>query len=290
MLTNFNRDMELVDGLETDYLKLLYYDLSPISCDYKSYEYSRLCTIIEGCKHVTVDKGKEFTYKPGQFILLPPHSNIHMDIDVPTKALVFELNDKLLKTVTGKISIDMDADYDSLSQNRFFLGNIQEKLGQCLNQITEICTSSDKNKKFLLDLHAQELMYYLIQIKGVQQIINMEHDNPIHKSIKFIQENYRQPISVSQLAYDVNMSETNFCNSFKKVMGITPKEYITNLKLTQAKDLLKNQNVTEVAFDLGYDNISHFIALFKNKYGITPKQYKSIGKVPVIYLSDKDSL
>lgn len=290
MLTNFNRDLELVNGLETDYLKLLYYDLSPISCDYKSYEYSRLCTIIEGCKHVTVDKKTKLTYKPGQFILLPPHSNIHMDIDVPTKALVFELNGSLLKKVTEKVSVDIDANYDTLNENRFFLGDTRGELGRCLNQLSEISIKPDKNKKFLLDLYAQELMYYLIQIKGVQQIINLEHDNPIHKSIKYIQDNFRQPISVSQLAYDVNMSETNFCNSFKKVMGITPKEYITNLKLTQAKYMLKNQNVTEVAFDLGYDNISHFIALFKNKYGITPKQFKSIGKVPVIYIAGEDSL
>jgi AraC-like DNA-binding protein len=72
----------------------------------------------------------------------------------------------------------------------------------------------------------------------------------------------------------------------KKVLllyGITPKEYITNQKLAQAKEMLKNQNVTEVAYDLGYENISHFIALFKAKYGITPKQYKSIGNVPVVY-------
>lgn len=141
----------------------------------------------------------------------------------------------------------------------------------------------DKNKEFLLDLYAQELVYNLFKIKGIQQVINLERVNPIHKSLKYIQDNIRQPISISQLASDQNMSETNFCNSFKKIVGITPKEYITNMKLTKAKDMLKNQNVTEVAFDLGYENISHFIALFKNKYGITPKQYKSIGEVPVVY-------
>lgn len=282
MLTDFNRNLELFDGLETNYLKLLYYDLSPMSCDYKSYEYSRLCTILEGAKHVSVNRDISFTYDPGQFILLPPHSNIHMDIGTPTKALVFELNDNLLKAVTEKISIGIDADYDSLKEDRFFRGNINEELGICLNRLASVSKIINKNKEFLLDLYAQELVYDLIQIKGIQQIINLEHDNPIHKALKYIKENVRQPISISQLAYGLNMSETNFCNSFKKVMGITPKEYITNLKLTQAKEMLKNQNVTEVAFDLGYENISHFIELFKNKYGITPKQYKSMGKAAVL--------
>lgn len=283
MLTNFNRNVEIVDGLETDYTKLLYYDLSPMNCDYKTYEYSRLCTIIEGCKHVSVNKDINFTYTPGQFILLPPHSNIHMDIDIPTKALVFELNDCLIKKVTEKISVDINADYDFLKEDRFFLGKINKEIGKCINKLTNVSANPDKNKEFLIDLFAQELVYYLVQIKGIQQIISFEHNNPIYKSIKYIQDNIRKPICISQMAYDLNMSETNFCNSFKKIIGITPKEYITSLKLTLAKDLLKNKNVTEVAYELGYENISYFISLFKNRYGITPKHYKSIGKVPVIY-------
>ena len=283
MLTDFNRELELVDGLETDYLKLLYYDLAPISCDYKSYEYSRLCTIIEGTKHVTVNKGIQFTYKPGQFMLLPPHSNVHMDIEVPTKALVFELNDSLVKKVSEKISVDISANYDSLQEDRFFCSNISSELGKCLDRLSDAAVKPDKNKEFLLNLYAQELVYYLIQIKGVQQIVNLEQNNPIHKSIQYIQSHITEPISISLLAYDLNMSEANFSNSFKKIMGVTPKEYITSLKLTKAKGMLKDQNVTEVAYDLGYDNISHFIAHFKNRYGITPKQFKSIGNAPVIY-------
>lgn len=283
MLTNFNRAVELVDGLETDYTKLLYYDLSPMDCDYKSYENTRLCTIIEGCKHVSINNDVHFTYNPGQFILLPPHSNVHMAIDIPTKALVIELNNSLLKKVTEKISIDIDANYNFLKEDRFFRGNLNNELGNCLNKLTNISAKSDRNKEFLIDLYAQELVYHLVQIKGIQQVINFEYDNPIYQSIKYIQDNIRQPISIKQLAYDLNMSEANYCNSFKKIVGITPKEYITNLKMTQAKYLLEIQNVTEVAYELGYENISHFIALFKHKYGITPKHYKSIGKTPVVY-------
>ena len=70
------------------------------------------------------------------------------------------------------------------------------------------------------------------------------------------------------------MSEANFCQYFKKVTGVTPKDYLTNIKLTRAKDMMKSGSVTEAAMDLGYENISYFISLFKEKYGITPKQYQ----------------
>lgn len=283
MLTDFNRDLELIKGLETDYLKILYYDLAPMIQDYKTYEYARLCTIVEGSIHVSVDKDIHFMQKPGQFILMPPYSIIHMDIDVPTKAFVIELKDKLLKSVTDKISLDIDTEFDSIKEGRIFLSQINEELIPCLNRLNDISINPDKNKEFLLDLHAQELVYHLIKIKGIQKVINLKHDHPIYKSIKYIQENLKNQISINKLANDVNMSESNFCNSFKKIIGMTPKEYITNLKLSKAKEMLKNQNVTEVAYDLGYDSISHFIAIFKNKYGMTPKQYKSIVNAPVIY-------
>lgn len=286
MLTDFNRSSELTDSMESNYLKLLYYDLPPMSCDYKSYEYSRLCTIIEGFEYASINKDTGFAYKPGQFILLPPYSNIHIDVYIPTKALVLELNNALFKKVLGKISIDMDTDYNSLKEYRFFLGSINDEIGDCLDKLLKVYVKNDKNNKFLLDLYAQELAYNLVQIKGVQQVINFEYNNPIHKSILYIQNNITKPISISQLAQDQNMSESKFSSLFKKMMGITPKEYITNFKMSLAKDMLSNQNVTEVAVNLGYDNISYFIALFKYKYGITPKQYKSIGQVPVVYHFD----
>lgn len=281
MLTDFNRDLELVDNLETDYLRLLYYDLSPMSDDYKSYENNRLCTILEGRKSVSVNEDTNFTYTPGQFILLPPQSTVHMDIDVPTKALVFELNDSLIKLAAEKISMDLDANYDELIENRFLLGNVNNDLSDCLININYISLASGKNKEFLLDLYAQELVYYLVKVKGIQQIINLEFNHPIYKALKYINDNIKRQISISQLAYDLNMSDTNFSNSFKKAMGVSPRVYITNLKLIQAKKMLRNRNVSEVANDLGFTDLSYFIAIFKSKYGITPKQYQLIGNSPI---------
>ena len=70
------------------------------------------------------------------------------------------------------------------------------------------------------------------------------------------------------------MSESSLCQYFKKVTGVTPNQYLTKIKLEKAQEMLKTASVTETAFNLGYQNISHFIMLFKNVYGITPKQYK----------------
>lgn len=223
---------------------------------------------------VSVNNGGEFTYNKDQFILLPPDSNIHMDIGVPTKALVFELNDSLVESVSEKVSIDYEIDLDSLVEEKLFRSQLNREIKDSLNKIAGMLSKSNKNLEFLLDLYAQELVYNLIQIKGAHQILDLEYDSPVHKAVKYMHENYALPISIKQISSDLNMSEVNFCQYFKKITGITPKEYLTNLKLSKAKEMIRHTNVTEAAFDLGYENISHFISLFKNKYGITPKQYQ----------------
>ncbi|MDV3427232.1 MAG: AraC family transcriptional regulator [Bacillota bacterium] len=277
MLTNFDRNLELADGLETDYLRILYYDFpEKFSSIYKSYEYNRLCTIVEGEKHISINGGSKFSYNTDQFILMPRNSNIFMDIDTPTKALVFELNDDLLKRVSEKISIDYEVNYNSIAEDKFFRNQLTNGIKDSLNKISSVLSEQNKNSEFLLDLYAQELVYGLLQIKGTQHILNFEPNNPVYKAIKYMQDNLESPLTIRQISSDLNMSEPGFCQYFKKVTGVSPKEYLTNLKLLKAKDMIKNSSITNVAFDLGYENISYFISLFKNKYGITPKQYKKI--------------
>jgi AraC-like DNA-binding protein len=276
MLSNFSRALELSDGLETDYLRILYYDFSEkYSSMYKSYEYNRLCTIIEGEKHVSVNGGDKVCYDSSQFILMPHNSKIYMDIYVPTKALVFELNDDLLKSVSERICFDCRTDYNALVKESFLKNQITQDIRDCLNKITFILSSHKKNGEFLLDLCAQELVYNLLQIKSTQHILVNELNNPVTIAIKYMQEHLDTHLSIKQISSELYMSESNFSQYFKKTTGVTPKEYLTDLKLEKARELILQANITEVAYNLGYENISHFITLFKNKYGVTPKQYKT---------------
>ena len=104
MLHNFTRELELSDRLETQYLRVLYYDLAGNYSDsYRSYEYARLCTIIDGEKHIKVNDAKRFTYSAGQYLLLPPQSHVQMTMGSPTHALVFELSDSLVENVARHI-------------------------------------------------------------------------------------------------------------------------------------------------------------------------------------------
>lgn len=278
MLFDFNRNMELMNRLETDYLRILCYDLpANFNGIYKTYEYSRICTILQGEKTISVNGiDKTFKYGTNQFLLLPPESNVHMQINQPTKAIVFELNTELIKRVKDQVSNDLSIDYKMTPQKGYYVEQQSAELKSILNKITSEFVGAKNETKFLIDLHAQELVYRLIQDKAINQILQCESNHPAHKAVRYMREHYTQPVSINQLAYDLNMSESNFCQYFKKVMSMTPNEYLLKIKLEEAVKMLEQKSVTETANSLGYENISYFISLFKKEYGLTPKQYQKL--------------
>lgn len=275
MIQNFSRHLEKLDRYETEHLRLLYYDLPNQYTDtYKSYEYVRLCTVIDGEKQVRINDGREFVYGKDQFVLLPAHSHVDMHMKTSTKALVLEMSGALIEKVGEQVQIEFDTNLTKMSAyNKTFLGENKSALKFDIDKIVNTYFSGEHNKSFLIDLYAQEMVYELLKMKGAYHILHGEKNHPIAIALAYIRENINKAITVKELSWVVNMSESNFSRQFKNVTGASPNEYIRNLKLLRAKDMLMFKNVTEVCYELGYENVSYFIRLFKNKYGCTPKQY-----------------
>ena len=72
------------------------------------------------------------------------------------------------------------------------------------------------------------------------------------------------------------MSRAKFFTKFKEIFGETPAKFIANLRINKAKELLQNGrfSIAEVAFQSGFENISHFVTSFKKEVGTTPGAYK----------------
>ena len=84
----------------------------------------------------------------------------------------------------------------------------------------------------------------------------------------------QQPLSVRDLARAVSMSESGFAHMFKATTGVSPLQFLKQLRLEQAsKLLLSGSNVSEAADKIGYTSQSHFIAEFKRYFGESPKAY-----------------
>ena len=101
----------------------------------------------------------------------------------------------------------------------------------------------------------------------------------LSKKIKFLIEDTSwqtlNKLSVENIAEQMAVSHSHLCALFKKETGVTVQEYIIDTKLNISKDILKTygKSFEEVAGLLGYSNYKTFAHAFKNKFGITPKQF-----------------
>jgi AraC-like DNA-binding protein len=273
MLQNFERYFEKNHEFETDYIKVLYYDLKKDYIGtYRSYDYNRVCTISEGIKNVRINNGESFEYTASEFILLPPNSSVEMIIKAETKAIVYEISDKLIDDTKEHLQNKYDLQVlieDSNHINPYNLQPIQFPIAR----INDLLMSKDQNKSFLIDLYSQELAYNLIKDRLIKETYHNELHDPISFTIHHLKKNLTENIAISEIASLLNMSASNLTSHFKKQTGFTPKEYYTLLKLKESREILKIKTVSEVCYELGFENISYFISIFKKCYGETPKQF-----------------
>ncbi len=98
----------------------------------------------------------------------------------------------------------------------------------------------------------------------------------VEKVDRYIAEHIGSPISVDDLADVLRCSKFYFLREFKKLVGITPYQYLMNKRLEQAKVLLSSpqSNIASVGLELGFNDQSHFTRAFKNQFGMTPRQYQ----------------
>ena len=100
----------------------------------------------------------------------------------------------------------------------------------------------------------------------------------IAKVCKYIELNYQEPIKLKETADLVNMSESAFSHFFKKKTNFTFIEYVTNLRIAHACQMLTetSHTVAEICYSCGFNNLSNFIRTFKKKKGNTPNEYRII--------------
>jgi AraC-like DNA-binding protein len=109
-----------------------------------------------------------------------------------------------------------------------------------------------------------------------QAIVRTSKSRRIAKVCDFIEKNYNNQISLKEIANIVNMSESAFSHFFKKKTNISFKDYLTNIRISQACQLLTKttHSIAEICFACGFNNLSNFIRIFKKKKGTTPSDYR----------------
>jgi len=112
-------------------------------------------------------------------------------------------------------------------------------------------------------------------IKIVESIGNEVPPN-ILKVIYFMNDHLGDRLSLVDMAKEAGLSRFHFCRHFKKFTGMTPIKFLCKLRLERAKILLSNpeKKISEIATEVGFDDLSNFIRHFKKYTGFTPGSYR----------------
>lgn len=137
----------------------------------------------------------------------------------------------------------------------------------------------DSDRQVLAPLYMQEMVYRVLQRDQYASLVRMAAQqmttNSIAAAMDYIAAHLSEPLTVTELAKQVSLSQSAFSRLFREATGQSPYQFVKEQRLTRARELLGQGRlgVTDVSRSVGYASLSHFIKEFRNRFGSTPGEY-----------------
>ncbi|MBO5214078.1 MAG: helix-turn-helix transcriptional regulator [Clostridia bacterium] len=230
---------------------------------------TELVAVRRGTLRLTLD-GSVVTLKEGQFILIPS-GTVHS-------------------------GIPSDCRYECAVFDRRAVLNIFK--GSCYLQVKQffltpaILPPSPALERWMNALEKQETGFEAEVLSAFYALISQWMKNPPNKlpalpcrksrlvpfeqAVLYLQEHYKEQITLKDIAKASELSEKYFGEYFKNLTGETPVQYLNKYRIEQSAEALKEdeKSVTEIALECGFNDLSYFIKTFRRHYGISPGAYR----------------
>jgi len=212
-----------------------------------------------------------FHLKPGDFIFIP------REILHKTDSETCLHNERILLSFGDEMFAGEAALFDELNRTKIIHipANKRYQVEELLYKIQAEYEREDIYHGILKKLYIQELIVLLCRLKYDFVPAKTESELLINSVAEFIRENFAQELTLAVLGKKFGLSASFLSRRFKEVSGMGINEYITNVRIHNAAQLLKQErlSVTEVAARCGYSDSNYFASVFKKIKGITPLKY-----------------
>lgn len=221
----------------------------------------------DGKAEITVS-AKVYTLNSGDAVIINPNE-IH--------------SGKMLSSYVSYICVQFSPFFFAPNENENTLPYFKHLISNDLNIVdifNRLQTECVYNQEYsqtaktglLYELTAYIMRNFLQTRSSYEKLISSKALSKLVKATDFISENANKKIKIKDVADAVNLSESRICHLFKKEMGRTVGEYITEVKLYNALILLETtkHSVSQIADMTGFNNLNYFIKVFKNYYKVTP--------------------
>ncbi|MDJ0703007.1 MAG: AraC family transcriptional regulator [Leptolyngbyaceae cyanobacterium MO_188.B28] len=253
----------------------------PDDSDTPSYNKHLLCFQFNpGTRQVTRIGNKEYDgpTKSGSVFLLPAYTPAFWHFETTDEALIFTIEPSLLH----RVALENDhpkADYLEL---RNILYTQDPKLARfAADFLHEMQTEGFGGKIYLESISNLFLIHLLRQYCTVEGKFKRYEGGlskyKLDKVLAYIHTYQSSDISLEAIAQQAGLSKYYFSQMFKQSIGVSPYQYVLQLRVEKAKTLLKQtqMSITDIALECGFANQSHLSRHFRMRMGVSPKMYRN---------------
>jgi len=159
-----------------------------------------------------------------------------------------------------------------------FYGNTKTQVGERLQNMFHMSTF-ERVIEFLkvLQILSTSKEYQMLNVEKVNLMVNKQDSDRINKIYKYVRKNFNmEEIPLQQMADLVNMTVPSFCRYFKKHTNKTFTQFVNEYRIVHATKLLHETDlpISEICFESGFNNFSHFNRHFKKVTDKSPSEYR----------------
>lgn len=261
------------------------------NCPCKNVEFNferyMITVMVSGHKTVVSEK-LNVEFFPGMLFI--PEKDTIQKVEIanasftnPTKCLVLDISPAFLETFYLEYQNNCrEYEVSELAlenkQSHFF-SNEQETINTFIKLYKNIRSSSSSADEMINTITLKELLSRLMLTEAKELLLkNFQEriqDRMVEKTINYIKLNFKNKITIDELAEISGAGKTKFFNAFKNEIGLTPVNYIMQERIHHAEKLMKTtNNMQSIAFHSGFNTYEHFYKSFKKIWGCSPKSYK----------------
>lgn len=229
--------------------------------------------VMQGTQRIEEDAGEIITVKPGEIGVI--RKGLYTVTDILPQGGNFRsyhifLSEHALREILATFDLTPEK---NLTEESFFKTPAPEIMEAYFNFLKSMPKVSSGYASKIYQLKVKEFFGFLLTKNPViaKQLASLI-DQPPRNLQAFMEQHFAKPLSISDYASLTNRSESSFRREFKLKYGVSPRKWIIKKRMEKAKTLLKASDVSvnDIAFEVGYENVSHFIKAYKSTFGTTP--------------------
>ena len=262
--------VETIDVKKSKYPDFVFLKRKVAKWVYHSHDFYEFDLVLSGSATTNVD-GTELTVGANDVMIIPPGvEHKYYDID---KLFIYKFQFKPSFISQETLEKLQKSDKIHFSLYNFIYNNLFK-----LAEIIEYVSNGGSDNRRLLSMLIDSAVLMTLSNSPREETNTSVPFGSMLRVVEYLSNNYKSNPSLSDAAEIAHFNERYFCLKFREYTGKSYKDFLTEIKMTNAKRLIESTelSINEVATESGYSTQSHFNREFKKYYGLSPLQMRKI--------------